>query len=64
MQRPCQGVASPGWPSAARLKLLDHGVWEGAVTPFHQARAEQRINAFLRTLWHEVTIERLRHPAE
>ncbi|HEY7471982.1 MAG TPA: hypothetical protein VIE68_06505 [Gemmatimonadota bacterium] len=46
------------------LKLLDHGVWEGAVTPFHQARAEQRINAFLRTLWHEVTIERLRHPAE
>jgi hypothetical protein len=46
------------------LKLLDQGVWEGTVTPFYQARAEQRINAFLRTLWHEVTIERLRGPGE
>jgi hypothetical protein len=46
------------------LKLLDQGVWEGTVTPFHQARAEQRINAHLRTLWHEVTIERLRGPGE
>lgn len=46
------------------LKLLDQGVWEGTVTPFHQARAEQRINAYLRTLWHEVTIERLRGPGE
>lgn len=46
------------------LKLLDHGVWQGTLTPFYQARAEQRINAFLRTLWHEATIERLRHPAE
>jgi len=46
------------------LKLLDQGVWEGTVTPFHQARAEQRINAFLRTLWHEVTLERVRGPGE
>jgi hypothetical protein len=46
------------------LKLLDQGVWEGTVTPFYQARAEQRINAFLRTLWHEVTLERLRGPGE
>lgn len=46
------------------LKLIDQGVWEGTVTPFHQARAEQRINAYLRTLWHEVTIERLRGPGE
>ena len=45
-------------------KLLDQGVWEGSVTPFHQARAEQRINAYLRTLWHEVTLERIRHPGE
>jgi hypothetical protein len=34
------------------------------VTPFHQARAEQRINAYLRTLWHEVTRERVRGPGE
>lgn len=46
------------------LKLLDQGVWEGSVTPFYQARAEQRINAYLRTLWHEVTLERLRQPGE
>ena len=46
------------------LKLLDHWVWEGTVTPFHQARAEQRINTWLRTLWHDVTVERLRHPHE
>jgi hypothetical protein len=46
------------------LKLLDQGVWEGSVTPFYQARAEQRINAYLRTLWHEVTLERLRGPGE
>lgn len=46
------------------LKLLDQGVWEGSVTPFYQARAEQRINAYLRTLWHEVTLERLRRPGE
>ena len=52
--------------SSARraLKLLDQGVWEGSVTPFYQARAEQRINAYLRTLWHEVTLERLRRPGE
>jgi hypothetical protein len=29
------------------LKLLDQGVWEGTVTPFHQARAEQRDGLFL-----------------
>jgi hypothetical protein len=46
------------------LKLLDYGVWEGTVTPFYQARTEQRINTYLRTLWHEVTRERLRHPGE
>lgn len=46
------------------LKLLDQAVWEGSVTPFYQARAEQRINAYLRTLWHEVTLERLRRPGE
>ena len=46
------------------LKLLDFGVWEGSVTPFYQARAEQRINTWLRTLWHEATIERLRTPSE
>jgi hypothetical protein len=34
------------------------------VTPFYQARAEQRINTWLRTLWHDVTVERLRHPSE
>jgi hypothetical protein len=46
------------------LKLLDQGVWEGTVTPFYQARAEQRINSYLRTLWDEVTQERVRHPTE
>lgn len=46
------------------LKLLDYGVWEGSVTPFYQARAEQRINAYLRTLWHEATIERVNDPRE
>lgn len=46
------------------LKLLDQGVWEGTVTPFYQARAEQRINTYLRTLWHQATIERLRGPGE
>ena len=46
------------------LKLLDQGVWEGSVTPFYQARAEQRINAYLRTLWHEATLARLRGPGE
>lgn len=46
------------------LKLLDQGVWEGSVTPFYQARAEQRVNAYLRTLWHEATIERVTNPRE
>jgi hypothetical protein len=46
------------------LKLLDQGVWEGTVTPVLQARAEQRINAYLRTLWHEVTLARVRGPGE
>lgn len=46
------------------LKLLDQGVWEGSVTPFFQARAEQRINAFLRTLWHEASVERVADPRE
>lgn len=46
------------------LKLLDQGVWEGTVTPFYQARAEQRINSYLRTLWHTATLERLRDPRE
>ena len=46
------------------LKLLDQGVWEGSVTPFYQARAEQRINSYIRTLWDKVTQERVLHPAE
>jgi hypothetical protein len=46
------------------LKLLDQGVWEGTVTPFYQARAEQRINSYIRTLWDKVTQERVLHPAE
>ncbi|CAN5185445.1 hypothetical protein BH18GEM1_BH18GEM1_17150 [soil metagenome] len=46
------------------LKLLDQGVWEGTVTPFHQARAEQRINSFIRTLWDAATRERLANPRE
>lgn len=46
------------------LKLLDQGVWEGSVTPFYQARAEQRINSFLRTLWEKATRERVANPHE
>ena len=46
------------------LKLLDQGVWEGTVTPFYQARAEQRINSYIRTLWDQVTQERVLHPTE
>jgi hypothetical protein len=46
------------------LKLLDQGVWEGTVTPFYQARAEQRINSRIRILWDKVTIERIAHPQE
>jgi len=46
------------------LKLLDQGVWEGSVTPFYQARAEQRINGHIRTLWDRVTEERILHPGE
>ena len=46
------------------LKLLDQGVWEGTVTPFYQARAEQRINSYIRTLWDKVTQERVLHPTE
>ena len=46
------------------LKLLDQGVWEGSVTPFFQARAEQRINSYIRTLWDQVTHERVLHPTE
>lgn len=46
------------------LKLLDQGVWEGTVTPFFQARAEQRINSHLRELWDAVTRERVANPQE
>ena len=46
------------------LKLLDMGVWEGTVTPFHQARAEQRINAYIRTVWDKATLERVANPRE
>jgi hypothetical protein len=46
------------------LKLLDQGVWEGTVTPFYQARAEQRINSYIRTLWDQVTQDRILHPTE
>jgi hypothetical protein len=46
------------------LKLLDQGVWEGTVTPFYQARAEQRINAWIRTLWDKVTEDRIANPRE
>lgn len=46
------------------LKLLDQGVWEGTVTPFYQARAEQRINSHIRTLWDEATRERVANPRE
>lgn len=53
-----------GFKQRRLLKLLDQGVWEGSVTPFYQARAEQRVNAYLRTLWHEATIERVTNPGE
>ncbi len=46
------------------LKLLDQGVWEGTVTPFFQARAEQRINSHIRMLWDAATVERLTNPTE
>ena len=46
------------------LKLLDQGVWEGTVTPFFQARAEQRINSHIRTLWDDATRERILNPQE
>lgn len=46
------------------LKLLDQGVWEGTVTPFYQARAEQRINSYIRTLWDKVTQDRVANPTE
>lgn len=46
------------------LKLLDYGVWEGTVTPFYQARAEQRINSHLRGLWDDATAARLADPRE
>jgi hypothetical protein len=34
------------------------------VTPFFQARAEQRINSHIRTLWDRVTRERVADPKE
>ncbi len=46
------------------LKLLDQGVWEGTVTPFYQARAEQRINSHLRNLWDTASRDRVVHPLE
>jgi hypothetical protein len=46
------------------LKLLDQGVWEGIVTPFYQARAEQRINSHIRQLWDDATLERLANPEQ
>lgn len=46
------------------LKLLDQGVWEGTVTPFHQARAEQRINSHLRNLWDAASRDRVANPLE
>ncbi|HUP20732.1 MAG TPA: hypothetical protein VM778_12390 [Gemmatimonadota bacterium] len=46
------------------LKLLDMGVWEGSVTPFFQARAEQRINSYIRTVWDRATRERVANPLE
>lgn len=46
------------------LKLLDYGVWEGTVTPFYQARAEQRINTWIRTLWDRVSQDRVTNPSE
>ena len=46
------------------LKLLDYGVWEGTVTPFYQARAEQRINSHLRRLWDTASRDRVENPLE
>lgn len=46
------------------LKLLDYGVWEGTVTPFYQARAEQRINSHLRRLWDVASRDRVENPLE
>ena len=46
------------------LKLLDFGVWEGTVTPFYQARAEQRINSHLRHLWDTASRDRVENPLE
>jgi hypothetical protein len=46
------------------LKLLDLGVWQGTVTPFYQARAEQRINGYIRTVWDRATRERVADPRE
>lgn len=46
------------------LKLLDQGVWEGSVTPFFQARAEQRINGYLRILWDKASRDRVTDPRE
>lgn len=46
------------------LKLLDQGVWAGTITPFYQARAEQRINSRLRRLWDAASRERVREPRE
>ena len=46
------------------LKLLDYGVWEGTVTPFYQARAEQRINSHLRRLWDAASRDRVENPLE
>lgn len=57
-------IREAGLKQRRALKLLDQGVWEGSVTPFYQARAEQRINAFLRTLWHTASEERVSDPRE
>lgn len=46
------------------LKLLDLGVWEGSVTPFFQARAEQRINSYIRTIWDRASSARVTDPRE
>lgn len=46
------------------LKLIDQAVWDGTVTPFYQARAEQRINSHLRLLWDKVTRDRVTNPDE
>lgn len=57
-------IRDAGLKQRRALKLLDQGVWEGSVTPFYQARAEQRINAFLRTLWHSASEQRVADPHE